>query len=527
MNFQIKSRFFLPIFLAFFFAALSYLHNDILIDIADEGFLWYGSLQTLRGHVPIRDFQAYDPGRYYWCAALFSVFGNGLMSLRLAAGFFQWLGLCFGLLALKRVIKSTIFLAGAGLLSVFWMLSSFRYFDASLPLITLFFAARLVEKPSFRRHLVAGIWTGLAAFFGRNHGFYAMAAFGGLSLFLEWKGCLQNGFKKRCFLVLGAFAGLIPLWVLCAAAPGFGESYFKSFWETLVLFGQGQSNKAILIHWPWLVQWSSISARLPTTSGRALEYLNRFSIGFLITFVIVYYSVMICAVIRLKKIQEPARALFAASVFVGSVYLHHIFSRPDVHHLGEGIFPVLAGLLALQFILKAPILKRIVLGVEIFFFVASFFAAALLSNIVFKHMVPKGGMVSYEIGKDRIQLIHSQAVFCEEVQRLAAQFMAPGDSILLAPLMTTFYCVLDKTSPTYEIYFYSKPQPELEKKSVQELDQKKVRWALVSDFWIDGRQENSLSHSHPLLWDYLMTHFEILTYPEGLQYGYSLLRRKS
>ena len=49
------------------------------------------------------------------------------------------------------------------------------------------------------------------------------------------------------------------------------------------------------------------------------------------------------ALFRLKRINEQPRALYTASVFVGLVYVGHVFARADLLYLGEGIFPVMAG----------------------------------------------------------------------------------------------------------------------------------------------------------------------------------------
>src|SRR6266545_4510165 len=70
------------------------LQGNVGLDIADEGFLWYGTIRTALGEVPIRDFQAYDPARYYWGALWFKVIGNnGIIALRISEALFQFLGL--------------------------------------------------------------------------------------------------------------------------------------------------------------------------------------------------------------------------------------------------------------------------------------------------------------------------------------------------------------------------------------------------------------------------------------------------
>ena len=70
-----------------------YVQVDWSPELGDEGFLWYGALKTFQGQVPLRDFQSYFPGRYYFTAAFFNFLGPDLLAVRIAAWIFQVLAL--------------------------------------------------------------------------------------------------------------------------------------------------------------------------------------------------------------------------------------------------------------------------------------------------------------------------------------------------------------------------------------------------------------------------------------------------
>ena len=156
-------------------------------NLADEGFLWYGVERTAAGEVPLRDFQSYDPGRYYWCAAGRFIFGRELLAVRGSEAVAEVIGLWLGLLAATRLTRRWLALGVIGLMLTVWIFPSHKMFDHVLLLAGLWMTTRMVESPSARRILVAGAFAGLCVFFGRNHALYQGAAQCVLLLGLRWK----------------------------------------------------------------------------------------------------------------------------------------------------------------------------------------------------------------------------------------------------------------------------------------------------------------------------------------------------
>ena len=125
-----------------------YLQHDIGINMADEGFLLYGAVQTAAGKVPIRDFAGYDPGRYYWLAGWSFVFGEGLGAMRFYLSLFSFIGVSLGLLAARRVVRSFWGLLPLGAILTIWMFPRFHPFEMAFAMGTVFLPSVFLRRPA-------------------------------------------------------------------------------------------------------------------------------------------------------------------------------------------------------------------------------------------------------------------------------------------------------------------------------------------------------------------------------------------
>ena len=314
------------------------MQSDAHLNWADEGFLWYGVQQTALGHVPVRDFQSYEPARYYWCVFWQKFFGQGLLGLRHAAWLFQALALSCGALALQRALKSRAALLMALIVSVLWQFWAFRYFDSGYPILAIFFAVRFLERPTFRRYFAAGVFAGFSSLWGLNHALYVLAAFYALAVFGDVKGAVEQPSKKRLVLAAGVTAGLLPLAGMLLFIPGLCEEYLKHFWGLAHLLSSGSTDIRTRIQWPWTLHWDDLAKAMPDRFTCTVQYWNLWAKGATVIKLILFYGLTFWAVLRLKKEELSRNALLAAAYFVGFFYLNQVFARSDITHLGEGVF---------------------------------------------------------------------------------------------------------------------------------------------------------------------------------------------
>jgi len=161
--------------------------------------------------------------------ALFLFLGDGFKALRVSMASLQAVGLFFGLWAARSVVRQWSSLAVFGLILILWMLVLFRSLEYCLPMAAVFVGMRLAEKPTCLRHFISGLFAGVAALFGINHGVYALLAFYLLSTLAFFKGDREHFAGKQA-----AFFGA-PSWIFTAADLACGDPGILEAYGNLIL----------------------------------------------------------------------------------------------------------------------------------------------------------------------------------------------------------------------------------------------------------------------------------------------------
>ncbi len=494
-------------------AAVLYLWSgDVGLNLADEGFLWYGVERTLAGELPLRDFQSYDPGRYFWCAAWSFVFGHGIMAVRAAAAVFQGAGIFLGLLAARRVVRSRVLLCLLAPALALWMFPYFKFFEPSLALAAVYVGVVLIERPSLRRHFSAGLFVGFAACFGRNHAFYNAAAFLILIFVLAKKNSDADVFRKFGAWVLGGVLGFSPLLVLLLFAPGFAASYFDF---VLHVLRQG-TNLERPYPWPWSFPY------------RNLFVHEQIAVAVAFWLPLVLYPIGLIIVLRSAAEDLRRRALFVASIVIGSIYIHHVSTRSDAQHLAQCIPPLFLAWLALPTV-HAVLRRRVAAAVLWVIFVGmTAFATPALNPMLIFHR-PGGArweFVPFAAGGDTLRIEKTTADYLNRLRSVLERHVGAEQSMLIVPHVTTLYPLFDKVSPTWGNYLLWPAEPAAEERMIHDLEEKGVKWVLLIDLLMEPKRELLFRNSHPRVMKYVQEHFTLVQDPE-LPRAHTLWGRKA
>jgi hypothetical protein len=479
----------------------------------DEGFLWYGVQRVMLGEVPIRDFMAYDPGRYYWSAALLSIVGNnGIIALRATIAIFQALGLFVGLLVIAQSARregkgNTLFLLLSAAILVVWMFPEHKLFDISLSIFLIGILTYLIRNPIPKRYFFTGICIGLVAVFGRNHGVYGALASLGVIGWLSIKSRTGTGFLKGAFLWgAGVAVGFLPIVLMALFIPGFGTA----FWESVrFLFEQKNSFLPLPVPWPWKINFAALSFH----QALRAEFIGLFFVG-----ILVFGAFAILWVIRQRLKERPVPAALVASAFLAIPYANVAFSRAEINHLAQGSFPLLVGCLVLLSCAAPKVKWPLVAGLCVVSFLVM-----LPAQPGWECRSP-GHCVSVEISGSNLMVDPGTAADIALLRRLAAQYAPNGQTFIAAPYWPGAYALLERKAPMWEIYPLFPRSAAFQEREIERMKAAKPGFAIIFDMPLDGRDSVRFRNSHPIIQKYIENNFERV--PDAPNPAYQIYKAK-
>ena len=475
------------------------------IDLRDESYHWYGAIEVTRGKVPIRDFQAYDPGRYYWVAPWLALLGPGIVPFRIACSAFHFPGVLCGLLVLRRLTRSWSVLVPAGALLTVWLLPQYQP-SHTVALVGVWLAVLLIEHPSSFRHLLAGVFIGLAAFFGRNLGVYALVSFGLVVGMVWWRLERRDLVRRVLALGSGIVVGYSPMLVMFLLAPGL---WTVNVYALRALAESGRTNLALPVPWPWRASslWEA-------------------SVGVFFVLLPLFLALSVAWVLRAKRDELLRSRVLVAATLVGFPYVHYAFSRADVQHLGMSIHPFLLGMLTLPFVV-ARRWRALAIGLVVGVGALSLVAAGQLNALYQRAIAPPGRLVAAKVGGWTVWMPLPMATFIDGTARFNASMVRPDEGFLIVPhIGPGMYAILNRESPLWQSYFLQ-PQPEWwQQPMIDELERNHVDWVLLDDVRGDGHEELRFRHTHRLIWEYIEREFDVFPV-DGLPKDMVLLRRRT
>ncbi len=493
-------------------AAMFLLQGRLGVNLQDEAFAWYGAVRTHAGDVPLRDFRAYDPGRYYWCSAWMSVLGDGLVAVRCAGWAFASIGLTAGLLTVARTLAGVrgrlAWLVLASVVLVAWMAPPWKLYESSLAMLVTWIAVRLIERPSASRRIAAGVAVGMAAFFGRNLGVYAGVALLAVTLVTCWRS--RTPFVRSLVdLAAGTLVGYAPMLLLVGFVPGFRDALVDSI---AFYARQDALNAELPFPYPWRVD---LTGRPFAAAASALVVGTLF-----LAVPLTYAAVFVRGLIA--RTRADADAALIAIACVGAAWFHHASVRSDLPHMAQSVHPFLLLVLATPALFVEGRSRFARACAWSFLGIVS--ALGIGTSLPFVQRLLRGeGYTTVRVGTDELTLPPNQAENVRRLTSIVEANVGPEDELWVSAQLLGLYPMLGRHAPTWDIYPAWQADEVEQDRMLRELAN--VRWALIDVRPIGRDASMRLDLSHPRVWSWLVAEFErvpLADTPDSLV----LLRRK-
>jgi hypothetical protein len=456
------------------------------INLGDEGYLWYGVRQVMRGDVPIRDFRAYDPGRYWWCVPWMALLGPGIRSLRTAMFAARVLGLSIAVATLALAGDGWPVAICAAVALAAWMHPPWRQVDLLACVTVTALAVVLMTTAGDVHFLLAGVvLTGAVLPIGLNHALYGAAAFIAVLVIRAASGDLPDLWAAFGGLGLGMAIGIVPFVLILLATPGLARAYWRR--KIVPVRARGHTNLATAIPWIW--------ARVPDhLSNMPRGTVLAMRLGF--TLLPAVNAGIVAAVVVTEGRDGPLRSAGAAAL-VGLAYTHHAMSRADSPHLAVAMLPTLVAV--------ALVAAMATFG----WLLVAALAAVFLVWVYVPYDGAPGragahrGLVDVEMAGTRLRLPAPLAQHLSSIHHVVVEWSDPDAPVVFLPGLAMLYPLLDRRAAVYDTFSVYPASAADESTMLNEIRRHRPQLALVDDSPLDGRDDLRFSRTHPTVWQHL------------------------
>lgn len=464
------------------------LAGNLGLGFTNEGIPWYGAVRVLRGDVPFRDFQSYDPGRYYWAAVWMRLLrSEGVVALRASQQAIFAVGLSLGLCAARRNLASGVHGLGLTLLLTLCMTPLYKATEVASVLTMVFITVRLLEEPTRARHFAFGCASGVIACFGRNFGLYCGVAYTCLVVIDRRRQGVYTRVLDALVFIAGAILGYAPVLAMLAFVPGF----LQAFLDANLHFAENRTtNLWRSVPWPWVPDYTKLSAH----AG-----LQAFSMG--MGYLLLALVPLVVLVWRRRDLERAP--LLGGAAVVSLSTMHYAFSRPGPRHL-VACLPALV----LAWVGLPALARDLRLGRRLTLLACLLVSLStpwiLAESLGSPASVMPGPLHLERVAGDALWLSDDQSTFLEAVRTVRRSVQA-DKRIMFAPYWPSLYAALGLESPIHRLWFVLPESLAAQQKMIQDIERNQVEWAFLCDVPLDSRRELAFSRTQPVLWRYFKT----------------------
>ena len=450
------------------------------IDLADEGYLVFGTARLIQGEVPIRDFRAYDPGRYIWCALFALVFGRSFRAVRVAMA--VAMAIALGLLAdlMLRASDAPLFSVLTCILAFVWMQPRHKQIENLFAVLSIVLLFNLSLEGQPWDYAVLGAAMGLAAFFGLNIAVYLVAA--SLLLVLLDVG-LPDLAALRAFGI-GLGLGLIPVIAMVVGVKGYAMEYLRR--KVVALLRRGSTNLKRPLPWVWARKTPSLDAFSPA---------RRFGIKVIFTAMPAVFLTGLILPLHVwdTPLSDPHRLIFCASC-VGLVSFYHTVSRADLAHLFLPALPLCvvisaASLAAFDVLVaNAIITGLLVLSVWLVFQKPFHWPG---------YRRARADLVPIQYQNERLFVTAKQADHFKRLHQITSDYSRPNETILAVPAQIGLCALFGRRHAIYDSFPVYPSSRRSRRELILDLTTTRPKLLFIGTGTIDQRQELIFLENHP------------------------------